>query len=95
MAGSSIASNNWRRLIPSRRISHAFIRSTASVMAALHSAREKNVTLRSRPMMYDCANLTPASTAALETVVNCRLCRHDLPEVTHHPPIPSAGGSRI
>jgi L-alanine-DL-glutamate epimerase-like enolase superfamily enzyme len=30
-----------------------FIRSTAAAMAALHSAREKKVTLRSRPRMYD------------------------------------------
>ena len=49
MSGRSIVSNNWRRLTPRRRISRPFIRSTAPSMAALHSAREKKVTLRSRP----------------------------------------------
>ena len=49
--GRSIASNNWRRLIPRRRISRLFIRSTATAMAVLHSASEKKVTLRNRPRM--------------------------------------------
>src|SRR4051794_36136917 len=49
--GRSIASNNWRRLMPRRRISRLFIRSTAAAIAALHSAREKNVRWRSRPRM--------------------------------------------
>jgi hypothetical protein len=51
MTGRSIDANNWRRLMPSRRISRLFIRSTATAMAALHSAREKKVTLRNRPRM--------------------------------------------
>ena len=51
ITGCSIASNSWRRLMPRRRISRLFIRSTATAMAALHSAREKNVTLRRRPTM--------------------------------------------
>jgi hypothetical protein len=44
-------SNSWRRLMPRRRISRLFICSTATAIAALHSAREKNVTLRNRPRM--------------------------------------------
>src|SRR5271163_620265 len=41
MAGRSIVSNSWRRLTPRRRISRPFIRSSATPIAALHSAREK------------------------------------------------------
>ena len=50
-AGRSIASNNWRRLMPSRRIGRSFICVSASRIAALHSASEKKVRWRSRPRM--------------------------------------------
>ena len=49
MAGRSIVSNSVRRLTPMRRISRPFMRSSAAVIAVLHSASEKKVTLRSRP----------------------------------------------
>ncbi len=45
-AAFSTVSNNCRRLIPTRRMTAPFIRSSASTMAALDSASEKNVLLR-------------------------------------------------
>jgi hypothetical protein len=46
---SPIVSNSARRLMPWRRILRPFIHSRATTIAALHSAKEKKVTLRKRP----------------------------------------------
>src|SRR5262249_36290848 len=61
-ADRSICSNSEQRLAPRWRVTRLLICSTQARIAALSSAREKNVCLRSFAMIHRVATCTPTST---------------------------------